>query len=131
MRSLYRKHPVAMGVLTLALALMVFFAMRLTFAAVYWSQHRHEAVEGWMTVRYVARSWEVDPRAILALTGFDLTGLDQTGLDQTGLPPAQGKPVTLEDIAASQGLPVAEVIARVEAAVAKLAAGQTAGGGGP
>lgn len=126
MRSLYRKHPVAMGVLTLALALMVFFAMRLTFAAVYWSQHRHEAVEGWMTVRYVARSWEVDPRAILALSG-----LDQTGLDQTGLPPAQGKPVTLEDIAASQGLPVAEVIARVEAAVAKLAAGQTAGGGGP
>lgn len=121
MRSLYRKHPVAMGVLTLALALMVFFAMRLTFAAVYWSQHRHEAVEGWMTVRYVARSWEVDPRAILALSG----------LDQTGLPPAQGKPVTLEELAASQGLPVAEVIARVEAAVAKLAAGQTAGGGGP
>jgi hypothetical protein len=46
----------------------LFFAVRLTVFTIYWSDpaHRDQAVEGWMTPGYVARSWDVDPEVIRA-----------------------------------------------------------------
>lgn len=58
-----------------------------------------------MTVGYVGHSWGIDPRQI------DLIA---------GLPLPDGHPLTLSEIAARDGAPVSEVIARVEAAVAQL-----------
>lgn len=106
MLDLFRRYRVPMAVLALSLSLMLVFAIRLTFGAVYWSQHRAEAVAGWMTLRYVGQTWEVDPRDILA---------------RTGLPEPERRRMTLEEIAAAQGLPEAEVVARVQAAVTRLA----------
>ncbi|RID93494.1 hypothetical protein D2N39_00780 [Gemmobacter lutimaris] len=104
---LARRHPKLFAAFVLALVLALFFSGRIVVRAVYWSQHREEAVAAWMTVGYVARSWRLDPRAIDA---------------EAGLPPPQGHPLTLEQIAADRGVPVAEVIAEVEAAIATLRA---------
>ena len=112
MRGVARRHPVLVGVVVLSLCLALFFAGRFTLRAIYWEQHREEAVAGWMTVGYVGRSWGLDPREIDA---------------RAGLPLPEGHPLTLEEIARMRGVPVAEVIAEVEAAVTALRAERDAG----
>lgn len=107
MRQIFRRHPVLMGVVTLSLALTLFFAIRLAVGAIYWSAHEREPVQAWMTVGYVGRSWDLDPREIDRIAG---------------LPLPQGHPLTLQEIARERGVPVAEIIAGVEAAVAELQA---------
>lgn len=104
-----RRHPVLSLAFALALGLTLFFAGRFVAQAVYWSDpaHRNQPVAGWMTVGYVGRSWGLSPRAIDA---------------EAGLPPPQGKPLTLNQIAAARGVPVAQVVAEVEAALARLMA---------
>lgn len=109
MKALFRRHPVVLSVLAVSLVLSLFFATRLVVGAVYWSQHRAEPVRPWMTVGYVGKSWQLDPREIDRLAG---------------LPFPQGHPLTLEDIALQRGVPVSEIIARVEAAIADLRAQQ-------
>jgi hypothetical protein len=112
MRQLFRRHPVAMGVLTLSLVLTLVFALRLAAGAIYWSGHVREPVQPWMTVGYVGKSWDLDPREIDRIAG---------------LPLPMGRPMTLQEIARDRGVPVADVIAAVEAAVADLQA-RTGGG---
>ena len=107
MRALFRRHPVLTSALALAVALCLFFAVRFAVGAIYWAQHRQEPISGWMTVGYIAHSWQLDPREIDAVAGF---------------PPPQDHPLTLEEIARQRGLPVADIIAQAEAAVAKLQA---------
>ena len=58
-----------------------------------------------MTVGYVAHSWHLDPRAIE---------------EMAGLPAPAGHPQTLGEIAAARGVPIGEIIAAVEAAIAEL-----------
>lgn len=107
MKALFRRHRAVMTVLALSLALSLVFATRLVIGAVYWSQHREEPVRAWMTVGYVGKSWNLDPREIDRVAG---------------LPPPQGQPLTLDDIARQRGVPVDRIIASVEAAVAQLKA---------
>ena len=107
MRTVIRRHPVLTSALALSLALTLFFAIRFVIGAVYWSQHREEPIRGWMTVGYIAKSWDLNPRDIDTAAGF---------------PPPQGHPFTLEEIARQRGIPVAEVVAQAEAAVAQLRA---------
>lgn len=116
MKALFRSHPVLMVVLSVSLLLSVFFAARLVVGAVYWSQHREEPVSAWMTVGYVGKSWHLDPREIDRVAG---------------LPLPEGHPLTLEDIARQRGVPVAEIIAQVEAAIARLKADEAARSIGP
>lgn len=115
MRSLFRRHRAASAVLILSLALALFFAIRLGLGALYWSQHAQEPVQPWMTAGYVGRSWNLDPRAIDRVAG---------------LPPPQGRPLTLDEIARQRGVPVADIIARVERAVAELQATRPQGAAG-
>jgi hypothetical protein len=107
MRALFRRHPWLTSALMLAVLLTLFFAGRFAVGAVYWAQHRQDPISGWMTVGYIGRSWQLDPREIDAVAGFPLP---------------QGHPLTLEEIARQRGVPVAEIIAQAEAAVAKLQA---------
>lgn len=109
MRGVIRRHPVLTSALVLSVALTLFFAVRFVVGAVYWAQHREEPIRGWMTVGYIGKSWDLDPRVIDAEAGF---------------PPPQGHPFTLEEIARQRGIPVADVIAQAEAAVAKLRAAE-------
>lgn len=115
MIRVFRRHPVLVAVLVLSLLLALFFAGRFAVRAVYFAQHREEPVAGWMTVGYVGRSWGFDPREIDALAG---------------LPLPEGRPFTLEQIARDRGVPVAEVVAQVEAALEVLQARRAAEDGG-
>lgn len=117
----FRRHPVLVSVLVLSVALSLFFAGRFALRAVHFARHREEPVAGWMTVGYVGRSWGFDPREIDRIAG---------------LPLPEGRPFTLEEIARDRGVPVAEVVAEVEAALAVLQAERGAapdgnGGGAP
>ena len=116
MIRVFRSHPVLVSVLVLSLLLALFFGGRFALRAIYWESHRQEPVAGWMTVGYVGRSWGFDPREIDRVAGLPL--------------PENGRPFTLEEIARDRGVPVAEVIAEVEAALAKLQAERTAAEGG-
>jgi hypothetical protein len=107
--KLWRVRPWLTSAFLLACVLTVVFAVRFVGHTVYWANHRDEAVRPWMTVGYVARSWGLDGREIDALAGLPL-------------PEVKGHPQTLAEIAADRGVPVAEVIAEVESAVAKLKA---------
>ena len=116
MFGVFRRHPVLVTVLVASLLLALFFAGRFALRAVYFAQHREEPVAGWMTVGYVGRSWGLDPREIDARAGLPL--------------PENGRPFTLEEIARDRGVPVAEVVAEVEAALAALRAEREDGHGG-
>ncbi len=107
--TLIRRHPVLTAAFALALLLTLFFAGQFIARAVYWSDpaHRNQQVQPWMTVGYIGRSWQLDPREIDA---------------EAGLPLPQGHPLTLDEIARQRGVPVAEVIAEVQAALLRLKA---------
>ena len=107
MKRLWHLHPWLVAAFALALGLSVFFAGRLVWSTIYWAGHRQEAVAPWMTVGYVGRSWQLDPREIDARAGLPLPG---------------GHPQTLQDIADARGVRASEIVALVEAAVAALRA---------
>lgn len=65
-------------VLTLTLALV--FIIRASVFFVYWQHHEDEPVEGWMTIRYVAKSYRVSPKLL-----HDAIGLPETGPDHRPL----------------------------------------------
>lgn len=117
MLLLWKARPVLTSAFLLACAATLFFAGRFTVYTVYWASHREMPVQAWMTVGYVARSWGLDGRAIDARAGLPL-------------PEVKGRPQPLSEIAAERGVPVSEVIATVEAAVAELRAEQDAAHGG-
>lgn len=108
-RRLWATHPRLLLAFVAATALALFFAVRILVATIYWAEHRNEAVQPWMTVGYVGRSWGLDPREIDAAAG---------------LPAPDGHPLTLDEIARQRGVPVAEVIAQVQAAMDAMRAAQ-------
>lgn len=107
--TLWRARPWLTSAFLLACAVTLFFAGRFTVFTIYWATHREMPIEPWMTVGYVARSWGLNPRDLDAAAG---------------LPPPQvrGHPLPLSEIAEDRGVPVEQVIAEVEAAVARLRA---------
>jgi hypothetical protein len=112
--TLWRARPVLTSAFLLACALTLFFAGRFTVHTVYWAMHQEEPIRPWMTVGYAARSWGMDPREVDAMAGMPL-------------PEVKGRPQPLSEIAADRGVPVSEVIAEVEAAIAKLRARKDSG----
>lgn len=117
--QLWRARPVLTSAFLLACAVTLFFAGFTVYRAVYWANHREEPVSAWMTVGYIGRSWGLDPREIDAVAGLPL-------------PVERGHPMTLAEIARDRGVPVTNIIAEVEAAIANLrdSKAQTDGTGG-
>lgn len=107
----WRARPWLTSAFVLSCAVTLFFAGRLIFFTAYWATHREMPVEPWMTVGYVARSWGLDPRALDAASGLPE-------------PEVKGRPQPLAEIARDRGVPVAEVIADVEAALLDLRASE-------
>lgn len=110
--TLLRRHPFLVLAFAVALGLTLFFAGRFAVQVVYWSnpEHQNQKVQGWMTVGYIGKSWGLPPREIDALAGLP--------------PPEKGKPFTLDQIAQDRGVPVSDVIAEVEQALALMIARQ-------
>lgn len=113
MWQLARARPRLVLAFVLALALALFFGGRIVVRAVYWANpaHHNQTIEGWMTAGYIGRSWGVDPVELDRLAGLPL-------------PSVKGHPQPLVEIAADRGVPVAVVIADVEAALKGLLAAQ-------
>lgn len=111
--TLWRARPWLTSAFLLACAVTLFFAGRFTAYTVYWASHREMPVEPWMTVGYIARSWGLEPRALDAEAGLPV-------------PEVLGRPQPLAEIARDRGVPVAEIIAEVEAAIETLRAGKAA-----
>lgn len=105
----WRARPWLTSAFVLACAVTLFFAGRLVFFTAYWATHREMPVQGWMTVGYVARSWGLDPRELDAAAGLPV-------------PEVKGRPQPLSEIARDRGVPLSELVAEVEAAVAELRA---------
>ncbi len=103
MRRRIARHPILFAVFLLALALTLFFAIRLSLGAMHWSTARDATIEGWMPVGYVARSWDV-PRDLLA--------------EAIGIEPGSAQRQSLAWIAREQGESLEGMIARIEAAIA-------------
>ena len=86
----------------ITLTLALFFIIRASVFFVYWQNHADEPIEGWMTVRYVARSYRVDPRIV-----HDAVGLPDTGPDRR----------PLIKIAREDGEPLDQITARILEAI--------------
>ncbi|MCT8159628.1 hypothetical protein [Pseudoruegeria sp. SHC-113] len=114
LRRIWRAAPVASLVLAVALLASAVFGLR---AALHWHQmppraERMQPVAGWMTPRYVARSWRVPPEVVLEAI-------------DAPRPPPDG-PMSLDALATFRGVPTAQVISEAEAAIAAFHAAKRA-----
>ena len=104
LRAMWARAPWLLSAFTLAVAVTLYFGVKMVMSAIYWNDPRHidQALAGWMSPGYVAMSWNV-PRDVM----MDILDLEPNG----------GRPPRLADIAAEQGLSVEELGSRIEAAI--------------
>lgn len=95
----------------LALVVTLGFGLRFGASLTYWASpaNRDQPVEAWMPVGFVARSWQVPPEVLA---------------QALHLSPGERPPQTLEQIARARGEAVADVVARLEAAIESWRAAQ-------
>lgn len=103
-RNLWRKHRFLFIAFITALVVTAFFAARLVLFSLYWAEpaHQDQPVEGWMTPRYVALSYDLPPGVVR---------------DALELEPVDGERRTLEEIAESSSLTLEEIQRRIDEAV--------------
>ncbi len=92
----WRRRPIITTGFALAVVFTGLFAVRAVTMMVYWSDpdHRDQAIQGWMTPRYVAQSWHLPPRVM-----YEALGTEEM----------PGRRKTLGDIAAERGISVKEL----------------------
>ncbi len=108
LKKIWAAAPFATVILILARTASLVFGVRTT---VFWIKRpilaeRFLPVAGWMTPRYIARSWQVPPHEIMRAI-------------QAPMPPPDG-PMSLAELAKFRGVDLEQVIAEVEAAIAKV-----------
>ena len=103
LQEAFGRHPVLTSGFFLAIALFLFFTIRLIVFTVYWANpaHRDRPIEGWMTPRYVIQSWHLPPEVM------------REALGEAGLPDRR---MTMDEIAAAMGISLNELAVRVELA---------------
>ncbi|HHB81003.1 MAG TPA: hypothetical protein ENK83_04550 [Aliiroseovarius sp.] len=103
--DLFKAHPVLTPAFLLAAALTILFTVRTLMFTIYWADpaHRNQALEPWMTPRYVAHSWGLPPEEVAAVLQVDFS------------PPRR---ITIGEIAAQNGLSLTEMESRIRAVAA-------------
>mgnify|MGYP006440837923 CR=1 FL=1 len=101
--SLWRRHRFLFLAFITALVVTLFFAARLLVATVYWADpdHHDQPLEGWMTPRYVAHSYDLPSGMV-----HDILGLETT----------DGERRTLAEIVKTSDLTIEEIQQRVDEA---------------
>jgi hypothetical protein len=104
LRRMWAAAPVATVVLVVALMASTFFGVRTVSNWVYWNDPAHidQPIAGWMTPGYVAHSWDI-PRPVM--------------IEALALGEDDPKGRNLKRLAEAQGIPLDELIARIEAAI--------------
>lgn len=96
-------------ILSLAFAIAglvtLFFLVRFAASTMVWTDPalQNQDIAGWMTPRYVSRSWQVAPEVVASGSGVEMDG--------------SGRRLTLAEIAAAQGRSVDDLIAELEATI--------------
>lgn len=101
--KLRRKRPILVTAWAIALTLTFLFGLRTIGYLNDWRHTSEIDVEGWMTPRYIAHANRVDPQTII-----DSIDLDRDQIARR----------TLAQIARQQNVPLDELIAQIEAAIA-------------
>lgn len=109
-KRLWAAAPVATVILAAALAVSLFFAVRMTMFWIYWNDpaHREQEIAGWMTPGYIAHSWQVPREVVLKALNAPM-------------PPPNG-PMNLRELAEANGMTVDELIAAAQTAIAEFRA---------
>ena len=102
-----RRHPWLTAAFLVFAALALWLLVETLDHARGWHGAPEEEVRPWMTVGYVGRSWDINPRTIDGVAGLPL-------------PEEAGRPLTLQEIADRRGVPVEEIIVLVEEAIRTL-----------
>ena len=70
-KHLWINHKLLLSAFALAVAVTLFFSARSVLFFIYWSDpsHRNQALEPWMTPRYIAKSYDIPVETIAALLG--------------------------------------------------------------
>ncbi len=107
--SAWRSHPILTIGFIFAVLFTVMFAVRSVVFTIYWANpmHHDRSVEGWMTPRYIARSWSLPDKVVI---------------DALNLPALTDRRQTLADIAARQNVPVQALEQGIAEAAAKFRA---------
>lgn len=101
-RPVWRRHPWLTLVFVLAVVLALGFGARTVMLALDWDR-APPIVESWMTPRYIVHSYDIDPQVLAEV------------LDKQ---PGESPRDTLAEIARARGVPVADLMAAVQALVA-------------
>lgn len=80
LKLLWANHKVLTLTFAAAFLFTVFFSFRTASNFVYWSSHRDEAIKTWMTVRYIANSYRVEPADIGLAIGLQPGKQDRRGV---------------------------------------------------
>ncbi|WP_377506213.1 hypothetical protein [Octadecabacter sp. R77987] len=117
-KRLWRTQKIALIAFVIALGALGFFGFKTVSAWLYWNDpaHQDQPLAGWMSPRYVAMSYQLPPEVI----GPALF------LEQDAAP----RRISLDRIAAENGLTLAELQARIDAAAKAWRATQEDGNGG-
>ncbi|AKS46431.1 hypothetical protein SAMN05444287_1547 [Octadecabacter temperatus] len=115
-KHLWQTHRLAVIAFAVALSALVYFGGKTITSAIYWMDpaHQEQPLAGWMTPRYVAQSYKL-PREFLIEALF---------LD----PDAPPRRISLDTIAQQNGVSLADLQTRVDAAAAEHQADRAAHG---
>lgn len=102
---LFRKHPIAAGLLALCLAGLAWFTFSTVREAMYFSDpaHHEQDLQEWMSPRYVGKSWDLPPETIVRIMELE----------------PDFKQPTLRHVTEHLGITMAQLQDRVEAAKAE------------
>ncbi len=102
----WRSHRLLFIAFAAALALTAFFLIRTVAVTLYWANPAHHelTIEGWMPIRYVARSWHVPPEVLAEALDLDV---------------GERPRLTIAEIAAERGESVQETAAILLVAIAE------------
>lgn len=112
LRRLWRDQRGVVVAFVLAALLATFLGGRMVVRTIYWMDpaHHRQAPEGWMTPRYIARSWHLPVTEVETILGI----VDGSALASKG-------PPTLERIAKALDVPLPDLIARLQTGLPKVA----------
>lgn len=108
---LWRHHRPGLLGFCLAVAVTLFFVLRMAVQTVHWmdADNRFQPPAPWMTPRYIALSWDLPPAEVSAALQAEAV--------------TSGRP-TIEAIARARGVSVAQVLDEAEAYLNARGAGQ-------
>ena len=108
-KNLWQNHKLLLLAFILAAAATLMFAVRLIMVTIYFSNpaHQNQPLEGWMTPRYLAYSYDLTADELEQILGIDPTSFSR---------------VHLKNLLKDQGITLQELQKRLDGIAARKAA---------